>query len=186
MRRPQNKDWQFYMGTKPDYRMPDPRIQVSAQTGWVKSTVRSYPDHTTNAFPEPDNYTHCIWSLQPVFIDSVNYQCWYKNRSRRGWMSLYYVEDLIQFESQIPQDILALWTNPTPKPRRTRITRIALTAAQHWGRQSGETLEERLYNQGTFDSLIYKGADVKFVNAIVGEPRTFNVSIEQEDFTEDY
>jgi len=186
MRRPQNKDWQFFTGTKPDYRMPDPRIQVSAHTGWVKTNINNYADYTINAFPEPDNYTHAIWSLGPVFIDSVDYQCWYKNRSRKGWMSLYYVEDVDTFKSQIPQDALALWTNPMPRPPRPRISRIQLDVVRHWGRQSGETLDERLYGQGTFNSLIYKGADIKFVNAIVGEPRTFNVSIEQEDFTEDY
>ena len=151
--------------------MPDPRLAVTIQLAWNRPNISGLPDCTHNAFPEPDNYTHAIWYKHPLFIEGIEHQCWYRDRSRGGWMSLYVVRDLEYpaFEVFTQQTaIWGIWTNEFVKAPRRRLPWIEAEKHIKWGDHHGDALDETLYKQGFYDGLIYKGAELKFIEHYAG------------------
>ena len=156
--------------------LPDPRIYVTRHMAWqMPSDISLYVG------VEPDNYNFCIFDDKPYDLKFIQHQCWYKvdymfRRKRiNGWFSLYVAEERLQsilFNREIlkiqPQGV---WRYPRAKPIRTKRTELQREKFHPKNKIGQLTTEERLYQQGYYESLKNKYFDNERFLKVVGQPR---------------
>lgn len=161
--------WQYrwdYTGPK----ILDPRNIIARHINWERNKISNHPDHTLNALPEPDNYTHAIFDNRYHFIPEINHQTWFRWEMFNNYCSVYITTDDVLDQYLIKHSPIAWCRLPNVKPIRQRFSRIDYDRHRHWRRTmcNDLTLEERLHDQGFFQDLMQKGVTEEFIRTHAG------------------
>jgi len=180
-RRSKKHTWNF--STAPVV-LGDPRLPVIKHMEWQPLVMANHADKTRWNGVEPDAYTHAIWAKTPQFIAGIKDQCWYKEPSHSGWISLYIVNELEQpvYDAYIMNnDVWATWSIKMPAIRRIRIPRIDYDTNVKWGKNAGRTDDERFHDLGFYDKLLARGVNTDWLRRQVGTPRPLIIEQQPEE-----
>lgn len=155
--------------------LADPRLIITKHLDWTATTSRD----TTWTGAEPDNYNFAIYDHRPHDLIFIQHQCFYymdktlMGKTFKGWLSIYVAEERLQtvlFNREIlkiqPQ---AFWRYAHAKPLRPK--RPLLNRENNYSNRTNFTTEERLWQQGYYESFKSKYLDDEKLLKVVGTPR---------------
>lgn len=173
--------WEF---TRTPINLHDPRMPVIRHMEWEPLRIANFHDKTRWNGLEPDSYTHGFWDERPHYIDGIKDQCWYRDYQNGGWISLYVIKDIdyaLYSLYRMDKTFWGIWHTNKPKEIRPRIPRIIYDNHIKWGKTSGRTDDERLFDLGFYDRLLARGADANWLIERTGEARPMDQLEEQDE-----
>ena len=150
--------------------LPDPRVAIARQIGWIKTTS-PVTEYTT---PEPNNYNRSICDIKSRICSFIEDQVYYFDASRRVWFTVYYVpeEQIAEFDLwMLSLPVLAYWRHSSASKLRPQRRLL-------WAKgSSGErtlTDNERLFTLGYYDELRSRHftTDDSYLNYALGKRRS--------------
>lgn len=164
--------WHFKKSYEPSTVFIDPRLPVVKHISWISNT---HEGRTFNKTPEPDNYNFAIFAARPHEIQGIDYQCWYRDRLRGGWFSLSVLrnpeETHLAHTWLQTNDWYAYWVYtyaPKIRPVMSSIDRQTYRK----NTKLEPVLDEILFQQGFYDTLVKRGLDEMSLQRLTGTPRS--------------
>lgn len=154
---------------RPINKLLDPRVELVKHMGWERNRITGFPGYTLWTSPEPDNYTHAIADDHCHYIPDVRDQIWFRWSLYDLWCSMFITTDDIFNQYIQLHDVMAS-TAIVHKPRRQRMPTIQYELHRRWRARSADdhALDQQLYYQGFFDSLVIKGASPDDIHNYIG------------------
>jgi len=177
-----NRRWVLNNEIKSVVLLGDPRVKLAQHIAWQPPKMVNHPRGTTSLGLEPDNYNRAVVYAKPCYIPDIRNQIWFKDPSKNGWVSLYYVSEQelpIYNAWRVNNDYWASWSAFKAVQPREYINPIALKARNTEKNYVKTRLyEERLHDQGYVLRLRERGVSQEYIDSKLGHARPLMQTVE--------